>query len=193
MEEQSSADTDHDRAAITFDDGFQVLMGDCLDLLEQAGVRATFFIPAGFSALADSPEQAASFSLRRHCYTRPLSPIGPDNLRRLAAAGHCIGSHTVTHTSIRDMSPERARWELETSKAMLEQWTERPVTAFAYPYGHVDHPQFNPADWLKQAGYQLAVSLRRGRVNRITDRFYLPREHVEGSWPVRDLVYFCSR
>jgi hypothetical protein len=43
------------------------------------------------------------------------------------------------------------------------------------------------------AGYGHAVTLRRGPVVAGGDPMRLPREHVEGSWRLRDLQYFLSR
>jgi glycosyltransferase involved in cell wall biosynthesis/peptidoglycan/xylan/chitin deacetylase (PgdA/CDA1 family) len=182
-----------DLAILTFDDGFAALMKDCVELLAEEGVPATFFIPSGFIELADHPEAAAYFSRMRHHYPRPLAPMTPDHLRELVLAGHAIGSHMVTHTSIRDLAPQRAQNELAQSKRCLEAWSGRPVSALAYPYGHVDHPQADPVPWVAAAGYTLSVTLQRGRVTAVTDRLRLPRNHVEGSWPLADLVYFLSR
>lgn len=184
---------DHDRLAITFDDGFRVLMEDCLELLTQAAVCATFFVPAGFVALADCPAEATKFCLRRHHYQKPLAPMTPADLRQLVRLGHKVGSHTLTHASLSDLTSEGAGRELKISRELLEAWAGAPVTTFAYPYGHNTHSQANPIQWLEAAGYELAVTLRRGPVRSTTNRFSLPREHVEGSWPIRDVAYFLTR
>lgn len=67
-------DNDDKKIALTFDDGpHSVLTSEILDILDQYGVKATFFV------VGDNVKQS------------------PEILRRIADSGHEIGNHTQTH------------------------------------------------------------------------------------------------
>jgi peptidoglycan/xylan/chitin deacetylase (PgdA/CDA1 family) len=180
-------------AAITFDDGFQVLMRDCLDILEKNTIKACFFVPTGFTEMSDQPEMAARFSLRTHHYSLPLEPMQPEDLQVLAKLGHEVGSHGVSHISLSAMSMKQAMRELELSRQRITEWTGVAPAYFAYPYGHTTSVLGDPTQWIRQAGYSCGVTLRRGSVTTESDLSKLPREHAEGNWSVRDLKYFLTK
>jgi peptidoglycan/xylan/chitin deacetylase (PgdA/CDA1 family) len=181
------------RAAITFDDGFRVLMDDCLEILEKHNLRASFFIPAGFVELAGQREMAARFSLKTHHYNLPLEPMGPKDLQTLVRLGHGIGSHGMSHIGLSSMSKQRAMRELELSAQRIEEWTNIHPTGFAYPYGDTVSVLGDPTQWLAQAGYIYGLTLRRGKVQSSGNPFLLPRDHAEGNWKVRDLRFFLMK
>jgi glycosyltransferase involved in cell wall biosynthesis/peptidoglycan/xylan/chitin deacetylase (PgdA/CDA1 family) len=181
------------RAAITFDDGFRVLMDDCLEILEKHDLRASFFIPTRFVELAGQREMAAHFSLKTHHYNLPLEPMGPKDLQTLVKLGHGIGSHAMSHISLSSMSKQRAMRELELSAQRIEEWTNIRPSSFAYPYGDTVSVLGNPTQWLGQAGYIYGLTLRRGKVQASANPFLLPRDHAEGNWKVRDLRFFLMK
>ena len=168
-------------------------MGDCLETLERTQVKASFFVPTGFLELADQPEKAARYSLKAHHYNLPLEPMVPEDLRTLIKLGHEVGSHGISHISLGSLSREQASRELEQSARRIEEWTSVRTEGFAYPYGHTASVLGNPTQWIRQAGYQYALTLRRGAVQTSSDRFSLPREHAEGNWSVRDLRFFLMK
>ena len=178
------------RSAITFDDGFRVLMSDCLELLQKHGVKATFLVPTGFVDLWDQPELAGDFSLRAHYYNQPMEPMRPMDLRALAELGHSIGSHGISHVSISSMPRLRALKELKQSRQRIAAWTGEIPALFAYPYGHASHAHGPVPVWVQETGYSFGLTLRRGPVDSTSDPLALPREHAEGNWSVRDLKYF---
>lgn len=181
------------RVAITFDDGFRVLMGDCLEILEKHDLKANFLIPTGFVELADQPEMAARFSLKAHYYNFPLEPMRPEDLQTLVKGGHEVGSHGVSHIDICSMSRQRATRELEWSAQRIKQWTGIDPRGFAYPNGHSVSVLGDPTLWIRQAGYRYGLTLRRGKVQTSSNPFLLPREHAEGNWSVRDLRFFLMK
>lgn len=80
-----------------------------LELLARHDVRGTFFV-LGWVA-------------RR----------SPDLVRRIAGAGHEIGSHTWSHPRISTLTPAAFREELRSSKAILEDLSGQPVLGFRAP------------------------------------------------------------
>jgi len=105
--------------------GLSVVDG-LLDRLAAHDADATFFV---VSELAD-----------RH----------PDQLRRVADAGHEIGSHTHTHVHLSEIDATERRDELETSRATLEGVTDVPVSGFRAPSFDVPAGHFRGLD---AAGY----------------------------------------
>lgn len=186
----ASGESDEFRLAITFDDGFRLLMHDCLEMLEKYGVKVGFYIPAAFIISKQQNGSTDEFSARSFYYSYPLEPMGPDDLKQLATLGHEIGSHGLFHTNIHSLTPESAERELAISRSMIADWTGVAPEGYAYPYGGTANARGDPADWLRKAGFAYGLTLTRGTVNSSTDRFVLPRHHAEGNWPVRDLRYF---
>lgn len=89
-----------------------------------------------------------------------------DDLRRLRAAGHIVGSHTLTHPNLAHVSDdEDVRRELEESRRRIESELGSEVAHFSYP-----HPALNPQwsaktiDISASAGYKTAVTTTYGRV-----------------------------
>lgn len=98
--------------ALTYDDGpadpdtFHLL-----EVLEKHGVRATFFM-------------IGQFARRR-----------PDIVRAVAAAGHLIGNHTMTHPLLMTRRPSTVRQQLRECNAILEDALGSPVQWFRPPHG----------------------------------------------------------
>jgi peptidoglycan-N-acetylglucosamine deacetylase len=98
--------------ALTFDDGpHDRYTPEVLERLAKADVRATFFLIG---------EHARNL---------------PSLVREMAAAGHLIGNHTVTHPNLAFCSGRRIREELRGSSAILEDLIGAPVRFFRPPYG----------------------------------------------------------
>lgn len=185
--------SDAPMAAITFDDGFRVLMSDALEVLARNSVKATFFVPTGFIGAASDPIQSTQYSLKAHYYQRPLTPMRVEDLVLLQALGHEIGSHGVSHLAMNAVSRGIAVDELVASRDQLFSWLGVTPRGFAYPYGDCHSSVGELPAWVADAGYSYAVTLQRGIIHCGTNRMMLPRDHVEGRWRARDLQYFMNR
>jgi peptidoglycan/xylan/chitin deacetylase (PgdA/CDA1 family) len=80
-------------------------------------------------------------------------------IKEWLAAGHSIGSHTCTHPRLSQLTKNRAREEIFSSKKKLEDRFGLPITHFCYPYGDVK-PWV--VDLVAEAGYTTAVTLEPG-------------------------------
>lgn len=77
-----------------------------------------------------------------------------EEIRRLADAGMTIGSHSLTHRWLPDISDDHdLRREIFDSKKILEDRLSREIRHFAYPVGGMDK---RVGDFVKEAGYQAA-------------------------------------
>jgi peptidoglycan/xylan/chitin deacetylase (PgdA/CDA1 family) len=145
---------------LTFDDGTQDAVRVVLPALQKRGMRASFFIVTDFAG-------------------RP-GYLTWDEVRKLAAAGMEIGSHSLDHSRLADLSDDRVRKELVESKRILELELRRPVEVIAYPYNST---RSRIAQEAKEAGYRAALA---GMVHGNADRFSLYRFTVTGTTSMSD-------
>ncbi|MBF0309874.1 MAG: glycosyltransferase [Magnetococcales bacterium] len=179
--------------AISFDDGLRVLWENALDPLTRLAIPGTFYIPTGFASLAGEAAAAAEFARRAFYYHQDLLPMGAEEVRQLAAGGHEIGSHGHSHTAFDALSAPALVRELAHSREVLRAWSGQEVRGLAYPYGRVARFAEGLRPAVVEAGYRHGVTLRRGVVSRGGEALLLPREHVEGYWPLAHLRYFLAR
>jgi peptidoglycan/xylan/chitin deacetylase (PgdA/CDA1 family) len=86
-----------------------------------------------------------------------------------------IGAHTVTHPFLPAYSAALQQDEIQQSQEYLEQLLERPVTNFAYPFGHYTKETLN---LVQAAGFSCACSCVAETVWQNSDSFQLPRFDV---------------
>jgi peptidoglycan/xylan/chitin deacetylase (PgdA/CDA1 family) len=90
--------------------------------------------------------------------------------------GHAIGAHGVHHLFLPSQPFQVQTRETAESKVRLETLLQRPVTAFAYPYGAFDTGALERA---RAAGFRLAVTTMKGRVQAHADLMCLPRVEIK--------------
>ncbi|MDQ7857680.1 MAG: polysaccharide deacetylase family protein [Armatimonadota bacterium] len=109
-------------------------------------------------------------------------------LRDLARRDHIeIGAHTVTHPWLAAQSVADQAAEIAGSRQAIERVIERPVTAFAYPYGRTEHYTRQTVRLVRRAGFALACANVPGPVDAGTDPFQLPRLQVQ-NWGVEEFA-----
>lgn len=79
---------------------------------------------------------------KRFCDERTIADelyLSPASVRALSDAGHTVLAHSVTHPIRMDKLPrDQMEWEMVTSLNVIEHWTGRRPTGFAYPCGRVN-------------------------------------------------------
>lgn len=68
-----------------------------------------------------------------------------------------IASHSVSHPHLKNCSPAALKYELETSKKILENISGRAIKGFAYPFGEYDE---NTSMAVRDAGYVYARTVK---------------------------------
>ena len=103
-----------------------------------------------------------------------------------------VGAHTVTHSSLAALPATSQRNQIQQSKIQLEEILDRPVTSFAYPYGTRSDYTAQTVRIVQDAGFVRACSNFAGVIGQSTDRFQLPRIHVE-NWDGEEFARLLSR
>jgi peptidoglycan/xylan/chitin deacetylase (PgdA/CDA1 family) len=97
---------------LTFDDGTADQL-NAAQILNDSGLKGTFFIPSGAVGTPNYLTLA--------------------NLQGLAAAGHEIAGHTVTHPDLTTLTSDQATRQICNDRVNLTNWGFR-VTNIAYPF-----------------------------------------------------------
>lgn len=141
---------------LTFDDGHVSNHDLALPILCEYRLKATFYVTAGFIGTGTT--------------------MNWSQIRALHAAGMEIGSHTMTHRPPSALSEEELRYELTTSRDVLENGLGAPVTSISSPTGF-----FNPRmkDIAREAGYRTLCFGQIGLVTDTGDPFSLNRIAVK--------------
>jgi peptidoglycan/xylan/chitin deacetylase (PgdA/CDA1 family) len=149
--------------ALTFDDGTQDQFERVLPALRAHRMTAAFFVVAGKLG-----KDEAHRVVERTPEGEKRYLIWPEVLA-LQAAGMEIGSHSLTHPRLPELSEAAALEELSRSRALLSEGLGRPCELLAWPYNSVRAATKRLA---QQAGYRAAVA---GVVHGSADRFALYR------------------
>ena len=152
------------RIAITFDDGFANVLQNAAEPLARHRYKAIEFL------VAYRIGQFNEWEIREGEAREPLMDMA--QIKDWLAAGHEVGSHTLTHPMLTQISPEQAREEIFDSKKSLEDLFGVPIRHFCYPYG-----DWNPAlrDLVREAGYQTASTTNPGVNHAAVSPFELKR------------------
>ena len=157
-------------AAITFDDGYQDFAELAAPILQQRGMHATLFVPAGQIGGHNQWDEGE----------RPHRPIlDGAGLRGLSREWVEVGAHGWSHCRMRNLTPEALRRETQGAKQRLEEVLEYEVNLFAYPYGQLDDFDLHAQEAVRSAGFVAACSTHFGRASRQNERFRLRRVGVE--------------
>ncbi len=146
---------------ITFDDGYADLVEHALPILERLRFTATIFVVTErIGAVTDWDGPAAP----------RLPTLSAEQIAAWSARGFEFGAHSRTHPDLATLARPELAGEVAGSRADLEQIVQRPVRAFAYPYGSCDEAAHAAA----RDSYDLAF-VANGRVNALRTPLHLLR------------------
>lgn len=107
-----------------------------------------------------------------------------DEIIRLSNNGHSIGSHTITHTPLTDLSEKNVHKELLQSKKILEQKIKKTIPGFCYPRGAWNE---KIEKQVKKANYDFAVTTEFGKNYGNFSFFSMKRKHISEYSGLRSL------
>lgn len=162
------------RVVITFDDGYVNVLRYGIQVLAATKFTAIQFLPANL--LGKCNEWDVGLGEARE----PIMDAG--QVREWIAAGHEIGSHSLSHPYLTQIPVDQAREEINASRKKLEDLFGRPIAHFCYPYGDWNA---TVRDLVKQAGYDTACTTDAGVNTPADSPFALKR--FTARYPSRNL------
>jgi peptidoglycan/xylan/chitin deacetylase (PgdA/CDA1 family) len=147
---------------LTFDDGYVDFITAVMPTLARYGFTATVFVIAGALGGYNSWDVPGP--------RKPLMTAA--DVRIAADAGMEVGSHSLHHVRLPEVSYARLCEEVVASREQLTALVERPVTGFCYPYGAVGDREVQA---VREAGYEYACAVGSSTLN---GRHALPRAFV---------------
>ncbi len=155
---------------ITVDDGYTDNYTLAYPILRRYGFPATIFLVSGQVGNANQWDQQGALVGR--------SIMSWTEIREMLRAGLSFGAHTRTHPALTEVSSDRARDEIENSRADLERELGLPIALFSYPHGKYND---TARASVEQAGFWGACSTRAGLNSAATPDFELRRTEVRGT------------
>jgi peptidoglycan/xylan/chitin deacetylase (PgdA/CDA1 family) len=168
------------RIVITFDDGYVNVLRHGLEPLANTGFKAIQFLVANLMGKHNEWDVPAGE------VPEPMMDVA--QVRDWIAAGHEIGSHTLTHPWLTRLSLAAAREEVSSSRKRLEDTFGKPIRHFCYPYGDWNA---EVRDLVAEAGYATACTTEPG-VNTPTDS-PLALKRITARYASRNLKAIWSR
>jgi peptidoglycan/xylan/chitin deacetylase (PgdA/CDA1 family) len=142
---------------LTFDDGYADFYTTALPILRSHGFVGVSYVVSGFVGWPGYMTSA--------------------QIREADRSGMEIGSHTVTHPNLANLSAAAVWSQLAQSKLFLEQVVGHQVTSFCYPSGKYTSAV---ASAVAAAGFHDATTTRFGYSYTIANRYVWSRLRVSG-------------
>ena len=145
---------------VTFDDGFMSTYVHAFPILKQYGMTATIFV--------NPDRECRNFKKYAHID----APLSPEQIREMSEYGIAIESHGMSHRYLTELPRDVARWELQASKKVLEELTQKPVRFLAVPSGAINRSVRQLA---RESGYEAIFTGLKGTNNQASNRYALRR------------------
>ena len=152
-------------ATVTIDDGCVNTLEHAVPVFAKHKVRAIQYFVAGRLGGRND------WDLPKEDVPERLMDVA--QIREWIAAGHDVGSHTITHRNLKTLSLPEAREEILGSRKMLEDLLGVPVLHFCFPYGGWKLPAI--LDLVAEAGYLSACTTRFDIAKPDQNRWTMPR------------------
>jgi peptidoglycan/xylan/chitin deacetylase (PgdA/CDA1 family) len=152
---------------ITFDDGHLNNYTTAFPIMQKYGFTGILYIVANYMG-ADQYMNA-------------------DQIKEMASAGWEVGSHSISHSDLTALEPERQRYEVVDSREILEAKLGVPVLTFSYPFGKSDS---GVIDYVHFAGYVAGMSLGFTYDQGTSNLYTLQRRDIKGTYDVKQFAAF---
>lgn len=180
---------------ISFDDGFRSCLTNALEILNQNNASSMFFLPTKY-ILDDSASSSNIHSSFFHNlnFSAEIEFLTWEDCKVLLDNKMEIGSHSVNHIPLSQLSDEKVISELQESKRIIESKLSINCNHFCSPIGipGIDYFINRDPDLAKELGYKTFSSTERGHFIKKITPFHIKRDHVIAKWHVSQLRYFFS-
>lgn len=178
---------------ISSDDGFKNNVR-AAEILNKYNIKGCFFI----NPLA--LENKSFYDIENYCKSRlnfpPVEFMTWDEIEKIQAMGHEIGSHTMEHINVANTNPDVFIQDCEkTFKILQKQCGE--IRHFAFPYGRFFHFNERAREIVFNTGFTSCASAERGcHINHdrtlLNDELCIRRDHVILDWKMDHIFHFLS-
>ncbi len=149
---------------LTFDDGYKNNVTNALPILKKYGFSATCYI------VSQNIGGVNHWDINKGIPENPM--MHKEEIQSWIDAGMEIGSHTQNHVFLTKINKSEAVNEISHSKSDLEKKFSVNINHFCYPYGGLNNDIVSA---VKNAGYQTATTVNRGKVRMGDNLFTLRR------------------
>lgn len=115
---------------ITFDDGYMDTFENALPALVEMGMKAVIFVMGNRKLKRARWDETDEKDICRL--------MTCDQIKIAKNMEFEIGSHSLNHDRLSELSTEEAEYVIKKSKEEIESILNEPILTFAYPYGNFD-------------------------------------------------------
>jgi peptidoglycan/xylan/chitin deacetylase (PgdA/CDA1 family) len=187
-----AGDIDGPYIAISFDDGLK----NCLraaQIMNEFGATACFFVCP--SMVGETDHQKIKEFCSQKLNKPPMEFLSWDDVETLLEEGHEVGSHTMTHPNLAQLSVQQMQSEIAESFELLTKRIGN-IKHFSWPFGRFFHFSPAAARTVFDTGFKSCASAERGchvaRSEKKVD-LCIRRDHTIARWPVNHVLYFMAR
>ena len=161
--------------AITFDDGYEDNFTNAYPILKKYDAKATIYV------VVDRHDREWSSKRKKKNSDGELKfepKLKDEQIKELINSNLIeIGSHTMTHDNLLNLSSEKKVFEIQNSKIELENRFNISCKSFCYPFGLYDEKD---VEIVKNSGYINATTTSKGIDSLDNNIFELKRITISG-------------
>jgi peptidoglycan/xylan/chitin deacetylase (PgdA/CDA1 family) len=173
VERIQTGQIDRNYVVLTFDDAYLNVYEHAYPELAKRKLPAIIFIPANYIGLYnvwDYDRNPAKYPYLQVMARQELGSLDPQLIE--------FGSHSLSHSRMKDLARNELEKEIKASKMVLEQNLGREIRFFAFPYGQLTDFDSRALEFLKNSGYSGCCTTHFSRFNDRTDPYLLNRISV---------------
>lgn len=151
---------------LTFDDGYRDNYTEAFPILKKHNFQATIFLVTGLIGGISINRNDTRFEMLSWSEIKEMSDSGLIN----------FFPHSENHKKMTFLTEGEAELEISKSKAILDNFFNKKLSIFAYPFGRHSHGVIEAC---KKSGIEAAFTVETGRVNIGDNPFLLKRNSVD--------------
>lgn len=158
---------------ITFDDGYENNYINAYPILKKMNLVATICVCTAYIGIKES-------IFEREKYIKgkiPENYLTEEEIVEMSQSNISFCSHGVNHFYMDELEEKDLENEINKSKEKLEKILDKEISFFCYPYGRYNEKTIEA---LKNAEYQGAFTIKRGKVTKEDNPYELKRLVIKG-------------